>query len=1398
MSSATLLSTGFARRSLSWRRVGLTVLAGSLAASLIAAPPAFAQEPEPFEDETSESCPLAEADPLESEDAEDARDAALACGVEVEVLAERTEFGEVFALPDGSMRASLGVESVRAVDEGGAWAPIDTTLVVAADGSVRPVNVAVDLVFSGGGADPLALLRSDAGEPVGLTWNEDLPVPVLEGDTATYAGVLPDVDLVVQALATGYRHDLVVHTPAAAANPALVSIEFGLVLDGASAEVTDAGGVSVIDAASGEESVATATPFMWDASAAAEPASAGAEPMTLTQLQDTLDAPEGETGPVVAEVGVAIEGDTLTLHPDLDMLQDPATVFPVVIDPLWSGAKRDGEWATVSDRYASTSYWKTSHLSAKDTDGGAGVGQYCDDSNSSTANCNSTRYKMRSFFRMNTEFVTRNDTRSPYKATFKILQRHSGVCSNGTAQVERTGNPTSSTTWNNQPTWSSQKATSTAAKFGKSCSTKTGYVSFNVLPMVKSAVAGDWYSITIGMRATNEAPSPHLAQWNRYDAGTATLEIYYYIEPPRPDQLKVNGVSCTSALSSAPWTTARYPVLSARVQTRQSESVYVRFRTRQSGASENFYYWRTASAMAASALSHTVTKSHPDGHYYWQARADNKDNEAINSGYAPACYFKIDATKPSTPTVTPSHSGPVTEGSTITFGLSSSDPLVNGVRSGLKHYEYSWNTNTYSSIKVPDGATAITASNLQAGRHVLYVRSRDNAGNASESRTYTFFVGRDIPATPMGMWRFEGDLADDTGHGHDLTEIVGDGVDFGTDREGREGAALALDGDSCVGTAESVLRTDAAYSVAVWTKIDTGASGDFMMIAGQAGDQRLGFYLRYEDSSGKWHLMLADADQTTVTWSSLRSTAPAVFGQWTHLAVTIDPDAQMMRLYVNGVLDGEQAIGFTPWHAAGGFYIGCGARLNDSEHWYRFPGQIDQVGAWQGLLNQTQVQQAMTDLPTASEQARWEFRDGGIDSSGHGRDIDLPADLPVGEDAYHRPSGAVELDGTTCLEYPGPVVATDRSFTVAGWARIDDPSGHGTIASASGVDNTSFRLRYSATYERFEFAMFTADTPTGGGTTWLIASGAIVAESDQWFHVSGVFDAAANEMRLYLDGVLQQTRSGPEEPWTGAGPTRIGCAGATTGAKWDHWTGALHDVRLWRGAVTTDQIAGMMGDPPAELVAAWDLDWEYDEFSHDGSGHGHDLAYHESWSWDFGRNWLEHGSLLLDGTGYGATTGPVLTTDESYTVAVWAKLEDTASDQVILCQASADHCGFSLQYDADDGTWGMGVPTDSAASTWKVAHSSSSAALGEWVYLVGVFDLAEGQVRLYVDGELQETVDGAVGFDSSGPFTVGGAQSLSGSPWSLVTGALDDVFVWQGTLSETVIANSFDPEMVVD
>jgi hypothetical protein len=142
----------------------------------------------------------------------------------VEVLAERTEFGSVYVLPDGTMASGTGSGPVwvRQGDGDGTadedWAPVDLTLVADEDGSVRPVAHSGDLVLAGGStADPatgtvrLAQITDPAtGITTAVHWDGDLPDPELSGRRATYREVEPGVDLVVEATSTGMQEFFVV------------------------------------------------------------------------------------------------------------------------------------------------------------------------------------------------------------------------------------------------------------------------------------------------------------------------------------------------------------------------------------------------------------------------------------------------------------------------------------------------------------------------------------------------------------------------------------------------------------------------------------------------------------------------------------------------------------------------------------------------------------------------------------------------------------------------------------------------------------------------------------------------------------------------------------------------------------------------------------------------------------------------------------------------------------------------------------------------------------------------------------------------------------------------------------------------------------------------------------
>src|SRR5215213_8481379 len=64
--------------------------------------------------------------------------AARAAGQPVEVTAARSQTQQVFANPDGTFTARVSARPVRIKRADGSWVPVDTTLRMHPDGSVRP------------------------------------------------------------------------------------------------------------------------------------------------------------------------------------------------------------------------------------------------------------------------------------------------------------------------------------------------------------------------------------------------------------------------------------------------------------------------------------------------------------------------------------------------------------------------------------------------------------------------------------------------------------------------------------------------------------------------------------------------------------------------------------------------------------------------------------------------------------------------------------------------------------------------------------------------------------------------------------------------------------------------------------------------------------------------------------------------------------------------------------------------------------------------------------------------------------------------------------------------------------------------------------------------------------
>jgi hypothetical protein len=662
-------------------------------------------------------------------------------GEPVEVLSQRTETSQVFANPAGDFTEHT-YALPQWVRQDGRLVEIDTSLSANGDGTFSPTATEVGVTFSGGGDGPMATVVRD-GRTLSFSWPEPLPEPVINGDTATYPEVIEGVDLQLQARSGGFGQVLVVKDAEAAANPELAELTFAMDTQGLRLDVDASGTLRALNPADQEVFTAGA-PLMWDSSRPADAA-----------LRTALaDAPDGATsdadGPGIgaqsALADLSLAGDTLTLTPDQELLAGEDTQYPVYIDPDVSGSRYS--WTIAYKKYPNSSFFNGSGF-----DGGTNEARVGYE--------NQTDGTARSFFRMNTTNL-KNTNRVISRSVFRIRNSWSWSCTNREVELWYTGSISSGTTWNNQPDWRSHLDTVNDARgWGSDC--PAGNLVFDTTAGARTSQANQFNTLTLGLRASNETD---VYAWKKFDANSAVLSTTYNTRPSAPTGVDTYPVSTvdTDCGSAAPYeiigNTDFY--LQARGHDADGGTVQLQFRLWATGHFDDGLIIDkqvsvTSGGVGRVRVLRTDLSPHiaaGNGNFSWGVRASDGQ---LTSGWAPShtCRFVFDPNRPSVPPGISSSQFPDgTDGWPVNTGSvrqEGSFTLSSGGVSDVTAYQYwtSWDT-TVRTVSVSSGAsTTLRLAPPEAGPNMLYARSRDRAGNLSNTRTYLFYAkGLSTPDAP--------------------------------------------------------------------------------------------------------------------------------------------------------------------------------------------------------------------------------------------------------------------------------------------------------------------------------------------------------------------------------------------------------------------------------------------------------------------------------------------------------------------------------------------------------------------------------------------------------------------------------------------------------------------------
>ncbi|GAB3175435.1 hypothetical protein GCM10027059_49080 [Myceligenerans halotolerans] len=1036
MSSGSLAGGAAARVRSGWTRVsdklrtrGGAAVAGLLALVLVAGGAAAV---EPLTGKSLGQVLAADAEGVAADvpcdepaaDLPAAWDRAKACGHEIESLADRTEYTTAYGTVDELVREEISAAAVRSRTADGGWTDVDTSIVPGEDGRLEvaaPGLAEISFADPGAaGADPdapLAVLERD-GHELEFDVPFELTEPVVEGDRVRYPALFgdPGIELTVRPNGdgTGIREVITVDDAESAANPGLVELDFRVEVSGGLRLAAESGGFVAEDEA-GEQVFRAPQPTGWTAEGH-EPVQevpttsqvagmAATTTMTTTTTgpadvapADVVDGPGSYGAIFEMDTDVQVDGTgnrrsaTVSVRPDQAVLTDRDTTYPVALDPSVSGS--------LNEFTAVKSYWpsSTSGYGFGDTsDGTHGIG-LCNAADPYGYECMGATSRHRIMYEFNglskIKYAEAGDVQS---ATLDVYGTHSYNCTTYNVAAYQLGSISSSTNWNNMPTWTTenrQDSVGVAHKLGECGGRK--WVGFNVTQAMKNLAANNWTTMTFGLKVDESS----MLHWKRYSGdrmkynGTwydraPKLSVTYNRPPNAPtgqqtwsiDPSKDHGCK---ASSTPAWVPAVRPRFKAKGTDPDGQSVKVRFVVQK--VSTGSTVWSAWTSLQSSGKVHTARPSDASQlaqnvKYRWRAQA--KDSGGRAGPVSGWCYFYADIDKPNPPWIEAAtdkgadadypdcspgstecaEAGGVGQTGKFRFGFNGSGDVA--------RFQWSWDNESFSQSHVPWSSDTYVTSYTPPtpGPHMLYARSVDRAGNVSDRATYKIDV-----ASPLadGRWPMDEGPESDYAYDKSLAEVKHDltlSSSGATWLEGPHEAFDSREGDYALRFAGAgdavadgpVVDTLESFVVSAFVlPSNVGPDTGTQVAVAQEGTNGSGFMLTTRSctktSNGVcWAFSMYDVDGSGPTRAV--SEVPVEQGRWTHLLAEHDAVTDNIRMWVCPIgmphdqLPGEPVatddVTFTSsWQAIDPFVVGRGRWGGaDFGHWY---GRVDDVRVWDG------------------------------------------------------------------------------------------------------------------------------------------------------------------------------------------------------------------------------------------------------------------------------------------------------------------------------------------------------------------------------------------------------------------------------------------------------------------
>jgi hypothetical protein len=347
-----------------------------------------------------------------------------------------------------------------------------------------------------------------------------------------------------------------------------------------------------------------------------------------------------------------------------------------------------------------------------------------------------------------------------------------------------------------------------------------------------------------------------------------------------------------------------------------------------------------------------------------------------------------------------------------------------------------------------------------------------------------------------------------------------------------------------------------AFTIASWVYWYGPSDPDNILFDGRDDSwDEAGFVLYVSASSRKVSLHWFEPGSDIQSLSTLPTNV------WTHVAVTFDDAADILRVYMGGRPDNTLAT--TATHRDSSHQAAIG-----NNHWSQnavFNGIIDDLRIYNRALSNDEVQRLSLDTGLV---AHWTFdnaSDPGHDDSGNGHDGTVIGATPGAGIC----GGGLNFDGLSdYVQFASPVLNMPP-YSVCAWVKQCTPGSDRYVISNGGQTSSSFGFSLLNQYPDPGYWLWKLRGTDGYMAACQPSSG--FQPGTEWTFLCGTWDGTLNadSVQLYVDGSLAGVATPGPETSGSALNLRIGAASHSLSS---FFAGTMDDVRIYSTVLGADQI----------------------------------------------------------------------------------------------------------------------------------------------------------------------------------------------------------------------------------